>query len=95
LATYGLYCLEALVRAAALKSGETPIKTHWGKADQAKNLQQKHGLPDITSLLQDLNLARKAEAYGDEQFDASAYDVKDIARQIEEYYDRVSAYVTT
>jgi hypothetical protein len=37
LGTYGLYCLEALIRAAALKAGETPIRTHWGKAHQAKN----------------------------------------------------------
>src|SRR5438128_6359616 len=80
LGTYGLYCLEALVRAAALKSGETPIRTHWGKADQATNLHKKHGLPDITGLLQDLNQMRKAMAYGDEEFDESEYDAEDIAR---------------
>ena len=95
LGTYGLYCLETLVRAAALKSGETPIRTHWGKADQAKNLRAKHGFPDITSLLQDLNVARKAKAYGDEEFDESEHDAKDVARQIEEYYMKVSAYIKT
>ncbi len=80
-------------RAAALKSGETPIRTHWGKADQAKNLHKNHGLPNITDLLQDLNVMRKAMAYGDEEFDESEYDAEDIARQVEDYYDKVSAFV--
>ncbi len=93
LGTYGLYYLEALVRAAALKSGETPIRTHWGKADQAANLHKKHGLPDITDLLQELNVVRKAMAYGDEEFDKSEYDAEDIAHQGEDYYDKVSAFV--
>src|SRR5437764_4175520 len=65
LGTYGLYCLEALVRAAALKSGETPIRTHYGKADQARNLHQQSNLPDVEELLSALNTIRKAEAYGD------------------------------
>src|SRR5437764_14807617 len=65
LGTYGLYCLEALVRAAALKAGETPIRTHWGKADQARNLHQQSNLPDVEELLSALNTIRKAEAYGD------------------------------
>jgi len=94
LGTYGLYCLEALVRAAALKSKETPIRTHWGKADQARNLAKKHKLPDISNLLSTLNVARKANAYGDEEFDESAYDADDIAAEIQEYYDKVKAFVS-
>jgi len=93
LGTYGLYCLEALIRAAALRSGETPIRTHWGKADQATNLHKKHGLPDIADLLQSLNVMRKAMAYGDAEFDESKYDAQDIGRQIEDYYGKVSAFV--
>jgi hypothetical protein len=88
-----LYCLEALIRAAALKSGETPIRTHWGKADQATNLHKKHGLPKIADLLQSLNVARKAMAYGDEEFDESQYDAEDVARRIEDYFEKVSAFV--
>ncbi len=92
LGTYGLYCLEALVRAAALKAGETPIRTHWGKADQARNLSRRHSLPDIENLLRDLNVLRKAKAYGDEDFDESDYDVTDISAKIEEYFNSVSAF---
>ena len=94
LGTYGLYCLEAAIRAAALKSKETPIRTHWGKADQARNLAKKHGLPDISNLLAILNIARKANAYGDEEFDESDYDADDIAAQIEKYYDKIKAFVS-
>ncbi|MEX0614029.1 MAG: hypothetical protein WD738_08750 [Pirellulales bacterium] len=94
LGTYGLYCLEALIRAAALKSRETPIRTHWGKADQAKNLAKKHGLPDISNLLSTLNVARKANAYGDEEFDESDHDADDIATEIEKYYDKIKAFVS-
>lgn len=92
LGTYGLYCLEALVRAASLKAGETPIRTHWGKADQARNLRQRHGLPDIEDLLTDLNTIRKAEAYGDMEFDESDYDAESIATSIEDYFDAVSEF---
>jgi hypothetical protein len=42
-----------------------------------------------------LNVARKAKAYGDEEFDESDYDATDIARQIEEYFSKVSAFVKT
>jgi hypothetical protein len=92
LGTYGLYCLEALVRAGALKAGETPIRTHWGKADQARNLSQHHHLPDIEDLLRELNVLRKAKAYGDEDFDESDYDAEDIATQIKDYFEKVSDF---
>jgi hypothetical protein len=91
--TYGLYCLEALIRATALKSGETPIRTHWGKADQAVNLHKKHHLPDVSDLLHDLNVMRKAIAYGDMEFDEAEYDADDIVRQIEHYFTKVKAFV--
>lgn len=91
--TYGLYWLEALVRAAALRSGETPIRTHWGKEDQAANLHKKHKLPAIGDLLRELNVLRKAMAYGDVEFDESDYDADDIVRRVEEYYKSVAAFV--
>jgi hypothetical protein len=92
LATYGLYCLEALIRAAALKAGETPIRTHWGKADQAANLTKRYKLPDVADLLQDLNSIRKSEAYGDTDADVSDYDAEDIAKEIEDYFDKVKVF---
>jgi len=92
LGTYGLYCLEALIRAAALKAGETPIRTHWGKADQAKNLSERFGLPDIAELLEQLNAIRKSEAYGDTEVDESDYDAQKIAAQIEDYFSKVSEF---
>lgn len=91
--TYGLYCLEALVRAAALKSKETPVVRHWEKADQARKLAQKHKLPDVSTLLSTLNSARKANAYGDEDFDESEHDLDDIVEQIENYNEKVAKFV--
>lgn len=92
LGTYGLYCLEALVRAAALRAGEPPIRTHWEKAGQARTLHERHNLPDIEDLLNDLNTIRKAEAYGDIEFDESDYDAEDMATRIEAYFNAVSAF---
>ena len=92
LATYGLYCLEALVRAAVLKIGLVPKTTHWEKVDQAKILTRKHKLPDISRLLKDLNVIRKANAYGDSEFDESDFDADKIAADIEDYYKRVSKF---
>jgi hypothetical protein len=92
LGTYGLYCLEALVRAAALKIGEGLVKTHWQKVQHAKALTKQHGLPAIDDLLEDLNTLRKEKAYGDEDFDESAYDPDDIVTQIEKYFEAVSDF---
>jgi len=94
LGTYGLYCLEALVRAASLKAGETPIRTHWGKADQARNLHQKNGLPDIEDVLNEMNVIRKAIAYGDSEFEESDHDANSIVKSIEDYFDKVSKFCT-
>lgn len=92
LGTYGLYCLEALVRAAALKAGETPIRTHWGKADQARNLAKRHRLPDISDLLNNLNALRKSDAYGDSEVDETDYDAEDLVDEIEKYFNAVTAF---
>jgi hypothetical protein len=92
LGTYGLYCLEALVRAGALKAGETPIRTHWGKADQARNLSVRYKLPDIGELLTDLNSIRKAYAYGDSDIDESEYNAQEIAGDIEDYFEKMSRF---
>ena len=89
LSTFGFYCLEAAVVAGALRTGVTVDRTHWGKQRAARELAQKQGLDDISDLLSDLNAARKSTAYGDVAF--PPLDAEDVARQIEEYVDSVSA----
>lgn len=91
LSLYGFYCLEAAVEAAALHFGLRTSKKHWEKVDLAEDLHTKRGLPDIGDLLRDLNDARKAAAYGD--MDRPDLDAEDIASQIEEYVNAVTAII--
>src|SRR5258706_11915257 len=64
LTIYGMYAVEAAILAAATHLGEPVQKTHWDKARFAKELAQKQGLPDASDLVADLNVGRKAAAYG-------------------------------
>ena len=64
LSTYGFYCLEAGVVAAATHVEMKLVRSHQGKADAARELAKKHKLPDVSELLGDLNTARKAYCYG-------------------------------
>lgn len=57
-------------------------KTHWDKRDAARRLHDDCGLPDVSELLDQLNAARKAVAYGDEPFPA-ALDAEAVASEIE------------
>ncbi len=93
LMTYGLYCLEACIRAAVLKHGGTPVRTHYGKVDQSIDLTDNHGFPDIKDLLKELNDGRKANAYGDDEFDEDEYDAEDIASRIETYFIATENFV--
>ena len=88
LSTYGLYCLEACIVAAALHLGQPRPGTHYAKADTAELLSQEHGLPDIGDLLIDLNNMRKHQAYGDTPAPAGM-DPEDTASVIETYVDLV------
>ena len=36
---------------------------------------------------------RKAMAYGDQEVDTSDYDADDIAQKVEDYFNKVSAFV--
>lgn len=92
LSLYGFYCLEAAVEAAALHFGLSTSKKHWEKVDLANHLHKKEGLPDIGDVLNDLNDARKAAAYGD--MDRPDLDAEEIASQIEVYVDAVAAIIT-
>ena len=89
LTIYGFYCLEAAIVAAALHAGLRFKRSHSGKAGAARKLSQSHDLQDVSDFLWDLNAARKASAYGD--VDSPDLDPEDVARELEEYVDAVSA----
>ena len=69
------------------------MNTHYGKVDQSIDLANNHGFDDIKDLLTKLNDGRKANAYGDDEFDESEYDAKDIASKIESYFNGTENFV--
>lgn len=89
LSLYGFYCLEAAVEAAATHVGLRISRKHWEKVDTAAELHHQFGLPDVETLLRDLNNARKAAAYGD--VDLPDLEPEQIASDIEAYVESVSA----
>jgi len=91
LAMYGFYCLEHAVSAAATRAKIKFGKTHPSKADAARELAARHGLPDVSSLLVELNDARKSVAYGD--ISMPHLDPEDVAIEVEEYVDAVEAFL--
>ena len=90
LSSYGLYCLEACIVAAALHLGQARPGSHFAKAEAAEFLNQEHGLPDIGDLLIDLNTMRKHQAYGDTRA-PDGMDPQDTADTIEVYVATVQA----
>jgi hypothetical protein len=91
LSLYGFYCLENAVTAAATHAKIPVKKTHPSKADAARELSDKFGLPDVEGLLKDLNEARKSEAYGD--IVAPNLDAEDVASDIEKYVEAVEEFL--
>ena len=89
LATFGFYCLEACVVAAALHLGWPRPGGHQEKENAAYRLSTNHSLPDVMDLLRDLHEIQKYEAYGDTPPPASL-DAEQVAIAIEEYVDSVS-----
>ena len=89
LATFGFYCLEACVVAAALHLGWPCPGGHQEKENAAYRLSTNHSLPDVMDLLRDLHEIQKYEAYGDTPPPASL-DAEQVAIAIEEYVDSVS-----
>lgn len=70
--------------------------THYSvaPADAARDLARNQGLPNISGLMRDLNEIRKSEAYGDVAM-PGRLDPENVAREIEEYVDRVSHQMAT
>ena len=89
LAMYGFYCLENAMSAAATHVQIRFGKSHPSKADAARELSARHGLPDVSPLLVQLNDARKSVAYGD--IVMPNLDAEDVAIEIEEYVRAVEA----
>ena len=93
LATFGFYCLEACIVAAALHLGWPRPGGHPAKHSAAHRLSIDHSLPDVRDLLHDLHEMQKYEAYGDTP-PPSGLDAQDVAMAIEEYVDSVSQMLT-
>ena len=87
LSTFAFYCLEAAVMAAAAHVGYNVPPSHPAKARAATDLARDHGLTDVSTLLYDLNAARKSSAYGDTAF--PNLDAEDVVRELEDYLDEV------
>ena len=93
LAMYGFYCLENAVVAAALHTGTPVQKTHPSKVAAASQLSSRHGLPDVSNLLVQLNDARKSEAYGD--VIKPDLDPEGLVTDIEEHVTAVEALLAS
>lgn len=91
LSLYGFYCLEAALSAAAAHVSIDVPPLHPKKAEVARLLHERHGLPDIDGLLVDLNQARKGAAYGD--VDIPDLDPEDVAINIEAYVEAVRHFI--
>ena len=88
---YGFYCLEAAVEAASLHFGIQISHRHWKKVEAAARLRDEYGLTDVEQLLVDLNMGRKAAAYGD--VDEPDLDAEEIASRIEQYVNEVEGLI--
>ncbi len=91
LSIYGFYCLEAAVEAAARHVQIETKKQHWQKANAARDLHERYGLPDLADLLVDLNDTRKSVVYGDVV--PSEIDEEDVVIAIENYVEAVEQFV--
>ena len=92
LSTFGFYCLEACVVAAALQLKRPRPGNHWTKVAEARYLTTEHQFPDIENLLVDLNTMRKHKAYGNVE-PPDNLDPQDVASEIEAYVEQVGKLV--
>ena len=91
LSLYGFYCLEAAVEAAAIHVRIETTRRHWQKANVARELYKRYGLPDVFDLLRDLNDARKAVGYAD--IEDPDLDNEDVVIELENYVEAVKEFV--
>lgn len=93
LTVYGFACLEALIHAAWVAIGRSTATDHKKKVQMSETLHHDYALTDISELMVKLNNGRKANIYGDEDFDESEYEAEEVARRIEEFFNEVQAFV--
>ena len=91
LSIYGFYALEAAVDAACLHVGFNTARRHPARAKAAAALASRHGLPDVSELLRDLNEVRKHQSYGD--VDAPELSAEETAATVEAYVGSVAALI--
>lgn len=89
LSMYAFYALENAVIAAADSFAIPWEKTHPSKVEVATELHASKGLPDVSSLLEELNALRKSEAYG-ETPPAHGWGAEDLVIAVEEYVQAVA-----
>ncbi|HVM34013.1 MAG TPA: hypothetical protein VM784_01580 [Actinomycetota bacterium] len=90
LTVYGMYACENAVVAAANILRIKVKKSHWDKVAVAHELHEKHGLPDITALLEELNELRKGFSYGEVTAEPTM-PAEEIAAEIENFMHAVAA----
>ena len=92
LSLYGFYAVENAVAAAADKAGVAWTQNHPSKVNASKKLHDQFGLPDVSSLLVELNDLRKATAYGETQ-PSTSYSPEDIAIEVEQFVEAAAIFV--
>ena len=92
LSLYAFYAVENAVVAAADAVGLAWAQTHPSKVQAAGQLHEQFGLPDVSSLLVELNDLRKATAYGEAQ-PSHSLSAEDIAIDVERFVEAVAAFV--
>ena len=94
LSTFGFYCLEACVVAAALHLNRERPRSHRQKVNESCYLATEHNLPEVEGLLIDLNNMRKHEAYGDTDA-PDDLDPEEVANAIDEYVESVGRLIAS
>ena len=90
---FGFHALENAVDAASIHVHISIERNHPARVSAALQPNKVHNLEDVSLLLQDLNVVRKSEAYGDVQ--APQLDADDVAFAIEEYVGSVRELIAT
>jgi hypothetical protein len=92
IALFAFYALEAAVDSAAIHNGIPTTKSHPSRVAAAARLRDEFGLPDVETLLKDLNDIRKSEAYGEEV--SAARETQDVIDALDEFVTAVERLIS-